>query len=199
MITIPKSGDHPLVQGLRECVFQRQMHVKLWISLCRPVQRRRSHSIYSRWDCDSRSGGLEPSLKACEPAQEQDVSPNVVEPLTIDDSGVPQPEELTQAEVAECDLLNQQWKELLKTKPSVEVTNLSQSIPIKSRAPKDILQGLAVMVSRLRILRIPIARIHTDRAKEFLSHQFRSWIRSREWFHTTTAGDEPMSKRSLRV
>ena len=194
VITIPKSGDHPLVQGLRELGFSTSdacQTLDIPVPSC-PTSAQPTQSTPGGTAIHGR-GSLEPSLKACEPAQEQDVSPNVVEPLTIDDSGVPQPEELTQAEVAECDLLNQQWKELLKTKPSVEVTNLSQSIPIKSRAPKDILQGLAVMVSRLRILRIPIARIHTDRAKEFLSHQFRSWIRSREWFHTTTAGDEPMS------
>ncbi len=139
-------------------------------------------------------GSLEPSLKACEPNAASESDERVHgEPLVEDRTGTRDPESLSEAEVAECEMLDQQWKELLKNRPTVEVANVSQSIPIKSRSPKDVLQGLAVIAARLRALRIPIARAHTDRAKEFLSHQFRSWVRSRELIQSTIAGDEPTS------
>ena len=184
----------PLVQGLRELGFSTA-------EACQTLDIPLPSTSTSAQPTGTNSGGTanhgrgieEPSIKAYEPVQPQDQNPEGAEPLTEDHTGIRQPEDLTEAEVAECEVLNQQWKELLKTRPAIEVVNLSQSIPIKSRAPKDVLQGLAAMVSRLRSLRIPIARIHTDRAKEFLSHQFRSWIRSREWIHSTTAADEPMT------
>ena len=195
VITIPKSGDHPLVQGLRELGFsESEAKETLEVPLPSTSSSAQPAQTILGGTADHGRGNLEPSLKACEPQGEGDSdekSPS--EPLTEDGSGTKPPDPLSEAEVAEFEALDQQWKELLKNKPAVEVANLSQSIPIKSRSPKDVLQGLAVMVARLKALSVPIARIHTDRAKEFVSHQFRSWIRSRELIQSSTAGDEPMS------
>ena len=77
--------------------------------------------------------------------------------------GEAQQPELSEAEVQEFDVLDQQWKELLKTRPRVDVTNLTQSMPIRS------LEAVALMMTRLQALQVPIARVHTDRAKEFVS------------------------------
>ena len=195
VITIPKSGDHPLVQGLRELGFsESEAKETLEVPLPSTSSSAQPAQTILGGTADHGRGNLEPSLKACEPQGEGDSdekSPS--EPLTEDGSGTKPPDPLSEAEVAEFEALDQQWKELLKNKPAVEVANLSQSIPIKSRSPKDVLQGLAVMVARLKALSVPIARIHTDRAKEFVSYQFRSWIRSRELIQSSTAGDEPMS------
>ena len=107
-------------------------------------------------------------MKACEAVQEGESAQEALleqgipgEPL-VESPGEKGSEPLSESEVKEFDVLDQQWKELLKTRPTIEVANVSQSIPIKSRAPKDVLQGLAVMTARLRALRIPIARIHTE-------------------------------------
>ena len=195
VITIPKSGDHPLVQGLRELGFSAseaketlENPLPSTSSSAQPIQTN------SGGTATNGRGSLEPSLKACEPNATMESDDQVhAEPLVEDHTGTRVPEPLSEVEVAEFDALDQQWRELLKTRPTVEVANLSQSIPIKSRSPKDVLQGLAVMVARLKALTFPIARVHTDRAKEFVSHQFRSWVRSRELIQSTTAGDEPMS------
>ena len=98
---------------------------------------------------------------------------------------------LTEAEVQEFDVLDLQWKELVKSRPQVEVTNLTQSLPLRSRSPKDILEAVALMMTRFQSLRVPIARIHTDRAREFCSQQFRRWVLSKGLQQSTTAGDEP--------
>ena len=200
VITIPKSGDHPLVQGLRELGFSAQEAegviqnpLPSTSSSAQPTQ------TFSGGTADHGRGNEDPSLKACEAVQEGESAQEALleqgipgEPL-VESPGEKGSEPLSESEVKEFDVLDQQWKELLKTRPTIEVANVSQSIPIKSRAPKDVLQGLAVMTARLRALRIPIARIHTDRAKEFVSQQFRSWVRSRELIQSSTAGDEPMS------
>ena len=47
------------------------------------------------------------------------------------------------------------------------------------------------MMTRLQALQVPIARVHTDRAKEFVSQQFRKFILSKGIQQSTTAGDEP--------
>ena len=201
VITIPKSGDHPLVQGLRELGFSAkeaeeviQNPLPSTSSSAQPTQ------TFLGGTADHGRGNEDPSLKACEAVQEGESAQEALleqgipgEPL-VESPGEKGSEPLSESEVKEFDVLDQQWKELLKTRPTIEVANVSQSIPIKSRAPKDVLQGLAVMTARLRALRIPIARIHTDRAKEFVSQQFRSWVRSRELIQSSTAGDEPMSK-----
>jgi len=47
------------------------------------------------------------------------------------------------------------------------------------------------MMVRFQALRVPIARVHTDRAKEFCSQQFRRFLLSKNIQQSTTAGDEP--------
>ena len=93
----------------------------------------------------------------------------------------------------EMDQLNQEWAELIRNRPEVEVVHLAQSIPIAPRKPKDVMAAVSLMYCMLRSLRIPILRVHTDRAKEFISKEFKAWCAARDLWRTTTSGSEPQA------
>lgn len=51
--------------------------------------------------------------------------------------------------------------------------------------------AVARIYARCRSLQIPILRVHCDRAREFTSAAFRSWVEGRSMHLTFSAGDEP--------
>lgn len=69
--------------------------------------------------------------------------------------------------------------------------NLTFVEVIASRQARDIAHALALIYSRLRAYGIPVLRLHTDRAKEFLSSSVRSWASERSIWQTMTGGDDP--------
>ena len=220
-ITIPMCGENPLVEGLRElgaglgqssgALESSQLPLP---SSTSSAQLNQPVETVTNGRGSGHNHGPEGQLKhvGADPDQRPDAVPDQG-PTLSDRVGGPgvgaqcpleqKPEdpfkevgeatspELTEVEVQEFDALDLQWKELLKTRPRVEVTNLTQSVPIRSRSPKDILEALALMMTRLQALQVPVARIHTDRAKEFVSQQFRKFVLSKGLLQSTTAGDEP--------
>ena len=122
-----------------------------------------------------------------EPSQEKD-------PFEVQASrGDGKDEELSEAQVKELDQQNQQWKQYIAHATNRPVQTLTQAFPILSRKATEVIKAAAQATARLRALGIPINRVHTDRAREFCGKEFKAWIRNRELFHTTTAGDEPAS------
>ena len=53
--------------------------------------------------------------------------------------------------------------------------------------------AVSLMYCRYRSLRIPILRVHSDRAKEFISKEFKAWCAARDLWRTTTSGSEPQA------
>ena len=49
------------------------------------------------------------------------------------------------------------------------------------------------MYAKYRALGIPLYRFHSDRAKEFISHQVRTWVAQRQMWQTATGGDDSAS------
>ena len=201
--TIPKVGDNPLVEGLRELGLQQ--------------------ASKEGAGCHVASGSVEDATRDGIGSQ-LEASRNVDNPViaAVQNGSDPQPgelqqpgsdpqpgelqqrdpfssarerkgEELTEAEVREMDQLNQEWAELIRARPEVEVVPLSQSIPIASRKPRDVMAAVSLMYCRLRSLRIPILRVHSDRAKEFISKEFKAWCAARDLWRTTTSGSEPQA------
>ena len=78
-------------------------------------------------------------------------------------------------------------------RPRVEVSNLTQTLPLRSRHAKDVVQAVGLIYARLKSLGIPVTRVHHDRAKEFLSSDFKRWLAARDVWQSTTAGDEPQT------
>ena len=193
VLTIPKVGDNPLVEGLRE--------------LGVPIQETEDHQAedqvapriaMAHQDGLDEQRGEKPQLQAGGGAPNSwcgGSSPAALPQPPTEDDGFPKREEekeveISIAEVKEADVLDRQWAECIQGRPRVAVENLSQSIPLRSRAVKDVIHAAALMYTRFRSLNIPINRIHTDRAKEFLSRDFRQWVLARDIRQSTTAGDE---------
>ena len=91
---------------------------------------------------------------------------------------------LTEVEVKEMDKANQRWKEFLGEAREMETRAITWGVPLKSRATKDVVAGVA------KSLQI-IVRLHCDRAREFVSAEFQRWAEGRDMQVTFCAGDEP--------
>lgn len=196
VITIPCSGDNPLIEGLRE----------LGMSIPEAQDALESNPLPSS-TLPAQQGANLSSLTANngrgEGAQQEGSETGVHDQQEGSKTGVhdcpylPNIQEdeapLTQAEIHEFDLLEQKWRECVQGRPTVEVKNLSQSVPIRSRKPKDIIEGVTWMLLRLKSLGAPTARVHTDRAREFISKEFRTFLQNKEIWQSCTAGDEPQT------
>ncbi len=222
VMTIPKVDDNPLVQGLREMGMrleeertdhniapgsvedasrdgvggqstksQSQPAMEVEKPVISAVQQRGGHQpgelmnqLGAQEERDQQPGE-QIALPRNEGDQQQSQDPFEV--------GKEKSSELTEVEVQEMDRLNAEWAQLIKDRPEVEVVHLAQSIPIASRKPKDVLAAVSLMYCRLRSLRIPILRVHSDRAKEFIGKDFKMWCAARDLWRTTTSGSEPQS------
>lgn len=208
-LTVPVCGEHPLVEGLRELGLSEADIEAAKTSSKLPLP---SSSSSARPEdtlgtvTNGRGSEQHCQAKVCQQQEEVGPRSDVQQPDGQGEADQHQDQRerdpfqevapdqvpaLTEAEVQEFDVLDLQWKELVKSRPQVEVTNLTQSLPLRSRSPKDILEAVALMMTRFQSLRVPIARIHTDRAREFCSQQFRRWVLSKGLQQSTTAGDEP--------
>ncbi len=64
------------------------------------------------------------------------------------------------------------------------------AVPLRSRHVNEITKAVSYFYAKVKSLGLPLHRIHSDRAKEFVSKQFATWVSQRDLMHTTTAGDE---------
>ena len=192
VVTIPKVGDNPLVEGLRdlgvqlqETSHQEEDQSAPQIAMVKPANLNEQRGEQPQPQAgggapNSWCGGSSPAALP-QPAGEEDVFPKEEKEDKV---------ELSVAEVKEADALDRQWAECIQGRPRVEVENLSLSIPLRSRTVKDVIHATALLYTRFKSLNIPINRVHTDRAKEFLSRDFRQWVLARDIRQSTTAGDE---------
>ena len=67
------------------------------------------------------------------------------------------------------------------------------AVPLSDRKDNTVVNAVAAMYARLRALQIPVRRIRADRAREFVSQKFKSWMATRGIELVTSAGDEPTS------
>ena len=199
VVTIPKVGDNPLVEGLREMGMQSTSTDKVGHHIApgsvedasrdgvngQPGEDQRTHPTVAE------EQPRIAALRAGDGPQPGELDENTPDPFQQGSEA--RRESITEAEVQEMDQLNQEWAQLIKGRPEVEVLHLAQSIPIASRRPKDVLAAVSLMYCRLRSLRIPIPRVHSDRAKEFIGKEFRQWCATRDLWRTTTSGSEPQS------
>ena len=99
-------------------------------------------------------------------------------------------EPLDEVEIQRADADNQRWKEAIKGLQDFDVKHLTFVIPMKTRHASEVIKVLAVMHARLSAMNLPLVRLHSDRAKEYVSKQLQEWTRARDIWHTTSAGDE---------
>ena len=102
-------------------------------------------------------------------------------------------EELTNVEMNQIEEANQKWKTFITQvkQDEAEVKAITWGVPLESRATKHVIGAVTKIYSRFRALQIPILRVHCDRAREFTSASFKSWVEGRSMQITFSAGDEP--------
>ena len=84
----------------------------------------------------------------------------------------------------------QAWKKLVEETIDVAVKNITFVETIEGRNSHHVLPAVARIYSRLRQLGLPVARLHTDRAREFVAAPLRKWAQHRDIVLTKTAGDD---------
>eukprot|EP00434_Breviolum_minutum_P018336 symbB.v1.2.016177.t1/scaffold1227.1/size245474/4 len=199
VVTIPRVDGNPLVEGLRElgakntseeadrCIAPGTAEEASWdgVNGQQEVKRLQTTSNHEtpriavvQARAEEERGGQQPG----EPLGRHHHEGGHDEDPELFRESDEQRAELTQAEVQEMDKLNLEWAQLIKNRPKVEVVHLAQTIPIASRRPRDVLEAVSLMYCRMKSLRVPILRIHTDRAKEFIGKEFKSWCLSSSSF-----------------
>ena len=138
-------------------------------------------------DLDEGEEVIQDSHHNSHPSQEQEAEDVFEEQEEVDE------QELSEFEVKQQELNEKRWKEFLQERKAMPVRNVTFGVPLKDRSIKAILTATATIYARVRAMRLPVTRIHTDRAKEFGSGGFQQWCLGRDLHHTMTAGDDPMS------
>ena len=100
-------------------------------------------------------------------------------------------EDLDEREAGEINKDEEAWKQFLKDAKRREVRTLTFAVPLASRKAPDVVEATAKIMTRIRALQVPIIRVHTDRAKEFVGGIFKNFIRDKGIYQTYTSGDEP--------
>lgn len=90
--------------------------------------------------------------------------------------------------------LDQVQKMVEELAKPLKVRHVTLMEPVETRNVKHVLPAMDAIITRLGYMGIKVTRIHSDRAKELLSRQFRAWVAHRNVFQTFTAGDDPQSK-----
>ena len=62
--------------------------------------------------------------------------------------------------------------------------------PLDSKGPNEVAHATARICAQLEVLKLPIARIHTDAGSEFISTPFRRFVDARGILHTAAAPQE---------
>lgn len=92
----------------------------------------------------------------------------------------------------------QRWKEFIAGSTQVESKVLSFALPLQSRNVRHVVPAVASIFARIKSMQIPVVRVHTDRAKEFVAQQFKDWCAARDLWHTLSPGMSRLRTRELR-
>ena len=166
-MTIPIADGKPLVEGLRRLAGEADQHVELPKP---PGHQEDDKELEDAQECKPGEDGVDPFAEEKDPKQEDEAP-------------------LSEAQVKQLDEENQKWKAYLAEVHERPVKTLTLAVPVKSKHTSDVIKATSQVVARLRSLHIP--RVHTDRGREFTGKAFKDWLAQRDYFHTTTAGDEP--------
>ena len=160
-ISIPVSSEGPLVQGLKDLGFK-----------VKPSEQphRMSDEVEGEEEIDDGQEGDDPWQRGDGEEAEEVVGP------------------IEMSELAEQE---QRWKEFIAGSTQVESKVLSFALPLQSRNVRHVVPAVASIFARIKSMQIPVVRVHTDRAKEFVAQQFKDWCAARDLWHTLSPGDEP--------
>ena len=140
------------------------------------------------------------------PPPNPDADPEPGDPVLRDDEGIPLADE------DQVHRLNDEARKQMRDDMCevMSLQNVSFVELLPSRHTRDLLHGMNLIRAQARCLGLPIVRIHTDRAKEFVGKEVRRWCDEHGYLQTMTAGDDHQAngrveseinqfKRRLRV
>ena len=78
-------------------------------------------------------------------------------------------------------------KEEVEIKDGFETVTYRLAIPLESRNSGEVMAAVHEMYVQLRILGYPVTRLHSDKAREFMSQLMVNWCRNRNIMKTSTA------------
>ncbi|CAE7382697.1 GIP [Symbiodinium sp. CCMP2592] len=86
------------------------------------------------------------------------------------------------------------WEKLIGdlTKP-VEMETIYLVYPIRARRGGEVMLAVQEAVLRLKLMGLPVARLHSDRGSEFASKGLRKWLLDRDIFHTRSESLVPQT------
>ena len=85
-------------------------------------------------------------------------------------------------------------------KEGFEMVTYRLAVPMASRNGSEVLSALHEIYMQLRIMGYPLTRLHSDRAREFISKNMTEWCRNRNVIRTTTPSqDSQMNGRAERA
>ena len=192
--TVPCVGDNPIAQGLQELGHGQSPHImadgedlqRPWTSqdIVNEIEElKKQYGADHVQDIDTGEDNKKEDYK---PAEHRDGDAQAVvqdppqhglrdEPPedSIDDlfADLPseEPEQWTPIEIQAWDAMNRRWQEKVAELKNVKVTSLTFAIPMRSRHSHEVVRALSLMYGKIRSLNLPLIRIHTDRAREFLA------------------------------
>ena len=77
-------------------------------------------------------------------------------------------EPLSEVMIRELDIKNKRWEEHVSDLSDIQIQNLTMAVPLKSRHVAEITKALSYFYAKLKSLNLPLHRVHSDRAKEFV-------------------------------
>ena len=196
VFTVPVQGDSPMIQRLQEfgAKVSSEVPIAKEESAGKAQLSEGSEESERERSAESDHGGEQQQPhghqgeqadgeQPAEPAQE-------VDPWAELEQWAQRDEGISEVVVKELDINNLRWQEEVSKLKDFEVANLTFALPLRSRHASDILEVTAMIYGKLKMWGLPLHRVHTDRAREFTSRQFTTWLHQRDVVHTTTGGDE---------
>ena len=192
MLTVPVATWGPLIEGWRPTGPQPvedeplEVQVELAEDIINPFKN------------------FEYSAEESAEKQKEEVQQPAEADAEVEPAEVAPPQEVLEADPPEV-VCNQEDVDKMKFKERVvdlqdfQVRHLTLSTPLASRREGHVIQATAELYARYRSLQLPIKRVHTDRAKEFMGKGFQRWVANRGLQATWTAGDEPTGNGRAEV
>ena len=163
--TVPLDGQgHPLPEGLDELRRHARVH----------------RCLDEGEECEDEDGDVEEGHPS-----EEDPLKEVPEPGEDVEK-----EEEVQGLIKTQELNEKKWKEFLAERRAMTVKNITFAVPLQSRASQHVINAASKIYVRARAMKLPITRVHSDRATEFGCEKFQQWCLERDIFHTMTSGDD---------
>ena len=86
-----------------------------------------------------------------------------------------------------------------KREEPLEIEIHTLAVPLSTKGGKEVLDAIQTMYLELKRQGFPVARLQSDRGKEFMNHALRRWCFNRDIAKTSTAADDWRSNGRAEV